>query len=138
MRMTPFAVSDNDIPKDLFEQFKQIRSFIEWLPDFEGELLTCHALCGALAQLHPTLQRIDGYFGGFFSHSWLIDYRYPKVIMDMYPVGGGVPYIVYADSSLLPWKKLYTVKKASYDQEACRRQIEKILEHAREQGVRSM
>lgn len=133
--MTPIVVTCGDIPQELLDLFKAMRKFIEELPDFEGEVLTCHALCAALAQLHPSLRPVDGSFGGMFEHSWLIDDRYPKALMDMYPVAGAVPYIISTSHSFLPWARLYVEKPSNYNKDVFNRQVQKILAHAYNQST---
>ena len=75
--MTPYAVTVNDIPRDLLTLFQKIRNDVEQLPDFEGEVITCHALCSALSKKY-SLTSVDGYFHDFFEHSWLVDEKIQK------------------------------------------------------------
>ena len=75
--MTPHVVVTGDIPQELFQQFKAMRTFVEQIPDFPDETLTCHAVCATLVIIYPHISCIDGTFSGFFDHSWLIDTRYP-------------------------------------------------------------
>ncbi len=125
--MTPYAVTISDIPQTLLDVFKGLRKFVEELPDIPGEILTCHAVCTAIAFIHPHLECVDGTFGDFFNHSWLVDKNFPHVIMDMYPVAGGVPFIVCGSNSFLAWGKLYKQKVIIFSQEDRKRQTEKIL-----------
>lgn len=100
--MTPYVVSRGDIPQKLFELFKIMRDTLERLPDLEGEILTCHAVCTAFSRLYNDISCVDGTFADFFDHSWLIHKDNPQVIMDMYPVAGASPQIVFTGASFLP------------------------------------
>lgn len=123
--MTPYVVSSGYIPQSLMDMFITMRNAFEALPDFEGEIITCHALCTAFAKRYD-LTCIDGYFEKGNQHSWIIDPEYPKVIFDMYPVGGASSFIVYMHW-LLPWDKLYIACEIEYDKVEYERQVQKIL-----------
>lgn len=47
--------------------------------------------------------------------------------MDMYPVAGACPFIIYRGIPHLPWFRLYLRKSIKYDKVEHRRQVEKIL-----------
>ncbi len=123
--MTPYAISSGSIPPELVECFRIMRNVIENLPDFEGEELTCHAVCTALAKRY-NLTCIDGHFGVGNEHSWLIDPAHPKVVMDMYPVAGASSFIVF-NHWLVPWHALYIPKQFDIDTTIRERQVAKIL-----------
>jgi hypothetical protein len=123
--MTPYAISSGYIPQPLLDIFHIMRTAFEKLPDFEDEVITCHALCTAFAKRYD-LTCVDGYFGTGNEHSWLIKEEHPKVIIDMYPIGGASPFIVYKHW-ILPWDKLYIPKVFHIDKESRDRQTEKIL-----------
>lgn len=123
--MIPYCVSSGDIPKQLVELFHTMRTAFENLPDFEGELITCHAVCTAFAE-HYNLTCIDGYFDIGGQHSWLIDPEYPNVILDIYPVAGASSFIIYKHWATI-WAKLYTPIVFDIDTEIRERQVKKIL-----------
>jgi hypothetical protein len=123
--MTPYAVTSGHIPEDLVKLFKIIRRTFEELPDFEGELITCHAICSAFAERY-NLTCVDGYFGKGDEHSWLIDQKHPEVIMDIYPVGGASSCIIYKHW-LTGWANLYIKMTIDIDTTERERQVQKIL-----------
>jgi hypothetical protein len=125
--MTPMTVISGDIQQEILDQFKDMRDFVENLPDIEGEVLSCHAVCEALSQIYPDFSRVEGTCGGLYIHSWMISKKYKTVILDMYPVAGACPFIVYAGISLLPWFRLYEKKPVVYDRTEFERQVAKIL-----------
>ena len=92
------------------------------LPDFDfgAYHLTCHALCTSLARYYPVSYH-EGRCGT--DHSWLRSLTHPAVLMDMYPVGGAVPFILFTDSGLLPWEDLYQEVAISYDSNAYQVQV---------------
>ena len=123
--MTPYTVSTGDIPTELLSTFYKMRATFERLPDFEDELITCHAICSAFAQ-HFNLTCVDGYWGTGNEHSWIINPKYPKVIIDMYPIGGATPFIIFKHW-ILPWDKLYIQKPLELSTQERERQVTKIL-----------
>jgi len=104
-----------------------MRGIIEDMPDFEGEVLTCHSVCRALAERFP-VEYVDGRFGEMHDHSWLTEASAPGVIMDMYPVAGASSFIVFTQNFLLPWRDLYKPQKVTFDQPSCSRQVRKLLQ----------
>lgn len=126
--MTPYAVQSGDIPPSLLRRFREMRSKLEELPDFEEELLTCHSVSFAFAKHYGHgLQCVDGAFGGLHDHSWIVDVGSPGVILDMYPVAGASSFIVVTSYSLLPWFKLYVPGNPKFDKKIRKRQVAKIL-----------
>lgn len=125
--MTPFAVKSGHIPKELYQVFIEMRDKLESLPDLDnGELITCHAVSAAFAERYG-LQVIDGTFASLFDHSWITHPNHPKVLIDLYPVGGGSSIIVANTHSLAPWGRLYVAKSITYDRAALDRQKAKLL-----------
>lgn len=128
--MTPEAVKEGYVPRELWSLFLNIREAFERLPDFQGEKLTCHAVCEAFATRFGVIC-VDGVFGRWFDHSWLIHQDHPKVVMDIYPVAGGAPIIVYTGLPLLPWGNLYVQKPITYDTSLKERQVRLIGDYLR-------
>jgi hypothetical protein len=126
--MTPCTVSIGIIPKSLMDTFQVMRTAFENLPDFEGEVITCHAICTAFAERF-NLTCVDGWFGTGNGHSWIIDSEHPEVVIDMYPAGGAGSFIVrkvYRHFAL-PWNTLYIPKAIDVDEMERKRQVGKIL-----------
>lgn len=126
--MTPFAVQRGDIPKSVLKTFRAMTDMVQDLPDFDfgAYQLTCHALCQALARHYPVSYH-EGRCG-HIDHSWLRSLTHPAVLMDMYPVGGAVPFLLFTDSYLLPWQELYQEIAISYDINAYEVQVA-VLSH---------
>lgn len=125
--MTPYSIAQGYIPQEVFDQFKMMRDFVENLPDIEGEVITCHAICRVLAGKYPDFLEAEGTFGDIYTHSWLVCRMYPKIILDMYPVAGASSFIVWTGAFLLPWFRLYKKEPITYDQVVLERQVQKIL-----------
>jgi hypothetical protein len=125
--MIPESVLSDHIPQHIVDQFKEMRTFVENLPTIKGEVLTCHAMCEALIHIYPDFVHVEGTFGGFYEHSWIAFNQNQNIVLDMYPVAGACPFIIYKGISLLPWFRLYEKKPIKYDVAEYRRQVEKIL-----------
>jgi hypothetical protein len=109
------------------DQFKEMRFFVENMPDIKGEILTCHAMCEALVQMYPDFSHTEGTFGDLYDYSWITSNYNQGIVLDMYPVAGASPFIIYRGISLLPWHRLYLKKPITYDKVEYARQVEKIL-----------
>ena len=127
--MTPFAVQRGHIPKTVLKTFHAMVAMVRDMPDldFGAKYLTCHALCQALARYYPVSYH-EGRCGAM-EHGWLRSLTHPAVLMDMYPVGGGVPFILFTDSGLLPWQDLYQEVPISYDKDAYQVQVAVVSHH---------
>lgn len=125
--MTPMSVTCGHIPEDVLTEFKEVRTFVETMPTIDDEVLTCHSVCKAIALLHPNFSYVEGSFGGVYNHSWLTVKEHPNIILDLYPVAGASPFIVYAGISLLPWFSLYKEKLIKHDKKTFYHQVQKIL-----------
>jgi hypothetical protein len=125
--MTPAAVLSDHIPQSIVDQFKVMRFFVENMTDIKGEVLTCHAMCEALVRLYTDFTHVEGTFGDLHDHSWITSNQNHGIVLDMYPVAGASPFIIYRGISLLPWFRLYLRKPIKYDKEEYVRQVEKIL-----------
>ena len=119
--MTPHVVKRGDIPKEVLSLFRKMRNIIEELPDIEGQIISCHAICQALAELFPVTYH-EGKIG-MCDHSWLRSKTSPAVLMDMYPIAGAASFIVFTDSHVLPWPMLYEEQEIRYDKNDCRQHI---------------
>lgn len=124
--MTPHAVKRGDIPKDVLDLFRTMRELVEQMSDIEGETISCHSICLALAELFPVTYH-EGKLG-ICDHSWLRSKTNPAVLMDMYPIAGAASFLVFTDSHVLPWPTLYVEKEISYKKEVCQRQVLLLLE----------
>jgi hypothetical protein len=124
--MTPHAVKREDIPGGVLKLFREMRNIVEEIPDIEGEMISCHSICQALAELFHVTHH-EGKLG-MCSHSWLRSKTNPAVLMDMYPIAGAASFIIFTDSHVLPWPTLYEEQKISYDKDTCQRQVLLLIE----------
>jgi hypothetical protein len=107
--MTPIALQGRDILPEDYDLFLTMRQIFEALPDLSGEpVVSCHMVTRAFAAHFP-VEVVDGHFGRGSHHSWLVlrDLRPDGlVIVDIYPVAGASPFLVYA-YWITSWAKLY-------------------------------
>jgi hypothetical protein len=125
--MIPISVLSDHIPQYIVNQFKEMRSFVENFPNIQGEIITSHAMCEALIHIYTEYSHIEGTFGELHDHSWIVCKENPNIVLDMYPIAGASPFIVYAGISRVPWFKLYEKKPIKYNVAEYRRYVEKIL-----------
>ena len=127
--MTPFAVQRGHIPKTVLKTFHAMVAMVRDMPDFDfgAKYLSCHALCQSLARYYPVSYH-EGRCGAV-DHGWLRSLTHPAVLMDMYPVGGGVPFILFTDNCFLPWQDLYQEVAISYDITAHEVQVAVVSHH---------
>lgn len=125
--MTPYAVSEGHISAESQALFLAMRSQAEALPNIEDdEIFSCHSICEAFAKVFPVLHRF-GHFGKSCEHSWLVPEQQPNdVVMDMYPVAGSCPFIVYTGAIMPPWGYLYREGELERDKSVWERQANKI------------
>lgn len=126
--MTPVAVSEGCIPYEVLQLFRRMRSAVEEVPDMPATLLTCHAVCQALAAKFGGVEVVEGKFAGS-EHSWLTPTGYPAIVMDMYPWAGASSFIVFTDCLLLPWQQLYVPCEIDFDRPDVMHQVTFLLKH---------
>lgn len=107
--MRTYAVRRGLIPRGKVALFARLRADFEAMPDLDpADVVSCHAVCRALAMRHP-VRFVDGCFMEVGSdHSW-IDMG-DGVVADMYPIGGVTPFMVDASHWMVPWNRLYIEK----------------------------
>lgn len=127
--MVPYAVTENDIPRWLYNDFLRMRAIVERLPQVSGTPISCHAVCWALVLTAPKGSRLQVRDGtaGICNHSWLVDKRVPTVILDMYPVAAS-PFIAYVDTLVTPLAGRYRERPLTYDGEVVR-QVSLLVTH---------
>lgn len=124
--MTPHTVKRGDIPKEVLELFRKMRTVVEEIPDIEGQMFSCHSICQALAKLF-TVTYHEGKIG-MCDHSWLRSETNPAVLMDMYPIAGAASFVIFTDSHILPWPELYVEQEINYDRDTCSKQVLLLIE----------
>lgn len=114
--MTPFAVREGNISQDKLKLFDHLVTDMKAMPDLDpSDLVSCHAVCRALEIRHPEARCVDGFFGSIgHDHSWL-DLG-DKIIADMYPIAGAVPFLVDVSHWIIPWEKLYIERPSLLDE----------------------
>lgn len=114
--MRAYAVRAGYIPAAQLSLFARLVETMDAMPDLDpAEDVSCHAVCRALAQLHPKAACVDGFFGGVGNeHSWLN--LGDGIIADMTPIAGAGPFLVDASHWAVPWHRLYVEQADLLDQ----------------------
>ena len=105
--MKSYAVRAGYIPADKLTLFARIVEDFDNLPDLEpDDRVSCHSVARAMAMRHEQATCIDGWFKSVgHDHSWL-DIG-DGIIVDVYPIGGTMPFLVDASHWISPWHGLY-------------------------------
>ena len=113
--MRTYAVRAGCIPAAKLALFERLTMSMQAMPDLDpAEDVSCHAVCRALAHLHPEATCVDGFFGGVgHEHSWL-DLG-DGIIADMTPIAGAGPFLVDASHWMVPWHRLYVERADMLD-----------------------
>lgn len=119
--MRTYAVREGLIAPAKIALYEAMRADVMRLPDLEpAELVSCHALCRALAARHEGATCVDGYFmANGHEHSW-IDLG-DGIVADMYPIGSQGSLLVDASHWMVPWNRLYIADDEMLDKTGGRR-----------------
>lgn len=108
--MTPYV--QRRISPDDLALFAQIKKSVEQMGDPELGLdedgkpvvLSCHILARAVAKVFPVRVR-DGYFAGYYDHSWVETFG--GHLIDLYPVAVIGGPIMFEGSMASPQRRIY-------------------------------